>query len=229
MKGYLFPPLIFPLFLLFIFLPFFLLIFIIGASEALSIVFEMPREEALLLFMMIAIGSLINIPITEREGRIVERRYYSFFGIVYRRIEKEKIVIAVNVGGCLIPTILSLKLLFSLPMEAFLLSFLLTTLVTFVSAKPVPNVGIVVPMFIPPLVAAFSAFISAEIFRLNPLLIPKLAFSSGVLGSLFGADILHLKDVKKVGAGIVSIGGAGTFDGIFLTGIFSVIFAVYLL
>ena len=229
MRGYLFPPLTLPLFLLLLVLPFFLLAFVIGASEALSIVFEMSREEAFLLFALIAIGSLINIPIAEREGRIVERRYYSFFGIVYRKIEREKIIIAVNVGGCLIPAILSIKLLISLPVEAFLVSFLLTTIVTFLCARPVPQVGIVVPMFVAPAVAALSAFISAEIFGLPPLLIPKLAFSSGVLGSLFGADILHLKDIERVGAGIVSIGGAGTFDGIFLTGIFSVIFAVYLL
>ncbi len=227
MRRYLFPTLVLPLFLMFVFLPFFLLLFIIGATEALSIVFEMPTEDALLIFFMIVIGSLINIPVAEKEGRIVEKRY-SFFGLVYAIREREKIIIAVNVGGCLIPALLALRLLFSIPLNAFLLAFILTTIITYISAKPVAYVGIAVPMFIPPLIAALSAYLSAEIFNLSPIIIPKLAFSSGVLGSLFGADILHLKDIEKIGGGVASIGGAGTFDGIFLTGIFSVIFALYL-
>lgn len=51
-----------------------------------------------------------------------------------------------------------------------------------------------------------------------------VAFIAGVIGPLIGADLLHLKDVGKLGAGMVSIGGAGTFDGIVL----SAIFAAYL-
>ncbi len=228
MRRYIFPPLILPLFLIFVFLPFFLLLFVIGATETLSIVFDMPKEDTLLIFLMIVIGSLINIPIAEKEGKVVERRY-SFFGLVYAIRERKKIVIAVNVGGCVIPTILSLKLLTTIPLNAFAIAFVLTTLVTYLSAKPIPHVGIAIPMFIPPLVAALSAYISAEIFGLSQLMIPKLAFSCGVLGSLFGADILHLKDIEKIGSGVASIGGAGTFDGIFLTGLFSVIFALFLL
>ncbi|WP_457549779.1 DUF1614 domain-containing protein [Archaeoglobus sp.] len=61
--------------------------------------------------------------------------------------------------------------------------------------------------------------------NLPTFILTKLAFSSGVLSALVGADILHLKDIEKIGSGIVSIGGAGTFDGIFLTGVFSVIFS----
>ena len=45
---------------------------------------------------------------------------------------------------------------------------------------------------------------------------------------LFGADIMHLKDLEKIGSGVVSIGGAGTFDGIFLTGVFAVVFSLFL-
>jgi uncharacterized membrane protein len=34
-----------------------------------------------------------------------------------------------------------------------------------------------------------------------------------------GADQRHLKDIQKISAGVASIGGAGTFDGIVLSGI----------
>jgi uncharacterized membrane protein len=40
-----------------------------------------------------------------------------------------------------------------------------------------------------------------------------------VLGPLIGADLLHLRDIEELETGIASIGGAGTFDGIVLSGI----------
>ncbi|HXZ68352.1 MAG TPA: DUF1614 domain-containing protein, partial [Alphaproteobacteria bacterium] len=40
-----------------------------------------------------------------------------------------------------------------------------------------------------------------------------------VAGPLIGADLFHLRDIKASPVGIASIGGAGTFDGIVLSGI----------
>jgi uncharacterized membrane protein len=48
------------------------------------------------------------------------------------------------------------------------------------------------------------------------------------LGTLIGADILNLKKIRNLGAPVASIGGAGTFDGIFLTGILAVILSAFL-
>ena len=39
------------------------------------------------------------------------------------------------------------------------------------------------------------------------------------LGALIGVDILNLPRIRELGAPVVSIGGAGTFDGIFPSGI----------
>ncbi|HKJ83537.1 MAG TPA: DUF1614 domain-containing protein, partial [Mariprofundaceae bacterium] len=50
-----------------------------------------------------------------------------------------------------------------------------------------------------------------------------LAYIAGTTGVIIGADLLHLKDIAKLGAPVVSIGGAGTFDGIVLTGIVAVL------
>jgi uncharacterized membrane protein len=52
-----------------------------------------------------------------------------------------------------------------------------------------------------------------------------LAYISGSLGTLIGADLLNLDKLQGLGAPIASIGGAGTFDGIFLTGIVAVLMA----
>ena len=52
-----------------------------------------------------------------------------------------------------------------------------------------------------------------------------LAYIAGSLGTLIGADLTNLDKVRGLGAPVASIGGAGTFDGIFLTGILAVLLA----
>jgi len=46
---------------------------------------------------------------------------------------------------------------------------------------------------------------------------------SGTLGTLLGADIMNLNEIRDLGAPVASIGGAGTFDGVFLSGLISVL------
>jgi uncharacterized membrane protein len=53
-----------------------------------------------------------------------------------------------------------------------------------------------------------------------------LAYIGGSIGVLVGADLLNLGKLRELGAPIASIGGAGTFDGIFLTGVLAVLIAV---
>ena len=52
-----------------------------------------------------------------------------------------------------------------------------------------------------------------------------VAYVAGTLGTLTGADVLNLPRVRSLGAPVVSIGGAGTFDGVFLTGLAAVLLA----
>ena len=52
-----------------------------------------------------------------------------------------------------------------------------------------------------------------------------VAFVAGVLGPLVGADLMLLKDITRVSAGMLSIGGAGTFDGIVLSGMLAALLA----
>jgi uncharacterized membrane protein len=93
------------------------------------------------------------------------------------------------------------------------LASLVNIVVCYLLARPVPGLGIAMPGFVPPLVAAAMALVLA------PAQAAPVAFIVGVLGPLIGADLLHIKDVTKIAkTGIASIGGAGTF-GIVLSGI----------
>ena len=84
-------------------------------------------------------------------------------------------------------------------------------------ARPVPGVGIAIPLFVPPLVAAATGLLLA------PDHAPALAYIAGTMGCLIGADLLNLHRLPGLGAPVASIGGAGTFDGIFFTGIIAVL------
>jgi uncharacterized membrane protein len=75
-------------------------------------------------------------------------------------------------------------------------------------------VGIVMPAFVPPLVAVVSAVLLAPTGHSA-----SVAYVAGSMGTLIGADLLNWKEFRKLGAQMISIGGAGIFDGIFLVGI----------
>jgi len=229
MRDYVFPPLILPLFILLIIFPLLLIMFVFTGTAVFQLVFGVDSGTALLIFMLIVFGSFVNIPLYERQG-IEYETTYRIFGLIYAVRKRRKIIVAVNLGGCVFPSILAFKatidLLSHIPFTAWLAAFLLTSAVIYLFAKPVPNVGIVVPMLIPPLTAAVFGLMILILTESHLALLPKLAFSTGVLSALFGADVLHLKDLNRIGSGVVSIGGAGTFDGIFLTGIFAVVFSI---
>ncbi len=89
-------------------------------------------------------------------------------------------------------------------------------------AHVVPGVGVTLPIFIPPFAAAFISVILT--FRKRRYA-PTLAYVSGTLGTLIGADLLNLPRIAEAGAKVASIGGAGTFDGIYLTGIIAALLA----
>jgi uncharacterized membrane protein len=129
-------------------------------------------------------------------------------------------LLAVNLGGAVIPSLLSLYLLgHAANPVGYLLATAAVTGVVHRLARPVPGFGIAVPLFIPPLAAAAAALLLA------PGESAAAAYVAGTLGCLLGADLLHLRQIPALGAPVASIGGAGTFDGVFLTGILAVFLA----
>jgi uncharacterized membrane protein len=83
------------------------------------------------------------------------------------------------------------------------------------ASSSIPGVGIAIPIFIP-LIAA--AAVTARTRQA-----PALAYIAGTLGCLIGADLLNIPRARWSWSAIASIGGAGTFDGIFFTGIVAVL------
>ena len=84
-------------------------------------------------------------------------------------------------------------------------------------ARPVAGMGIAVPALVPPLIAAAAAL------AIQPGHAAALAYIAGSLGTLIGGDLLNLHKLGELGASVASIGGAGTFDGVFLSGIVAVV------
>jgi len=180
-----------------------------------------------LIYLGLAIiGSAINLPLTTIQGLPPEQvphpplppwMRWRFRQIPYRGFT----LIALNVGGAVLPTVMALAILTSGRID--LLDALLgTAVVTALSkwlSRPLPGVGIAMPILAAPLAAALTALAIA------PEAAPALAFVSGTFGVLIGADLLNWRAIPKMGAPVASIGGAGTFDGIFMTGIVAVLLA----
>jgi len=184
--------------------------------------------------MIILVGSLLgswlNIPV----ARVYTRKDVStshtveFFGISFRVPEVTQVrsptTVAINVGGALIPIAISAYLFIMSPsiIPPGLISVAIVAIVMYSVARPIKGVGIAAPALVAPLIAALCAIILAPFYSSYP---SYVAYVSGVLGTLIGADLAHLKDVFKSAPRIAAIGGAGTFDGIFLSGIIAAILA----
>lgn len=221
-----FPP--FLLFFLFVFIVMLLLAFGLVQLGLFTWAFSRLGIAPHYLFALLTLcilGSMINIPLRRIriEDDMDEFHVVSFFGMRFRppRLKRpNEMVLAVNVGGAVIPSILSLYLLVTSPHPIRMLTALGAVIyVVYRIARPVQGVGIALPMFIPPLVAALAAV------AFNYEWAAPTAYTAGTLGTLIGADILHLDKLKQLRAPVASIGGAGTFDGIFLTGILAVLLA----
>ena len=177
---------------------------------------------ALLLFSLL--GSYVNIPIYQlpaaeiRSGGTVF--FYGMPYVVPMITGAPVTVIAVNLGGAVIPTILSFYLI--VKNRLFLSGLVGSALAAVIfhrMAHLVPGVGIALPVLIPALVALAIGLLFSRGHA------PALAYVVGTLGILIGADLTNLGKIGGHGVPVASIGGAGTFDGIFLTGILAVLLA----
>ena len=187
----------------------------------------LPPELAFMALLAALIGSYINIPITRIATSIRHApEIVSTFGVRYRvptGYPTDSTIVAVNVGGAIVPILISIYVLMHTPgiIGPAILGTAIVALVVHRFARPIPGLGIATPMFIPPIVAAAAGyFLGFSAHHAD-----GIAFVSGVMGTLIGADLLNLGQLHDLGAPVASIGGAGTFDGIFLTGIVAVLLA----
>jgi len=212
------------------------------------------------------LGSMVNIPLTRRRIQLVDPRVAGMPAwlrwmlpiVHYYPPAVVEQVIAVNVGGAVVPVVFSAYLL-TLPTTKLLATLSATAIVAVVAkllARPMPGVGITLPTFIPPLIAAVAAHFLVVAMGGPLASAAPVAYIAGTLGTLIGADLLNLPRILRgslvqggaqsgrmsgssvdpiwdlSGEGrtapkfIASIGGAGIFDGIFLTSILAPILAV---
>ena len=219
----------FPLALPFVLGLFLLIVFLVAVVEVgiLGYAYEkvgVDRRWVFTLLMLSLVGSGVNIPVAELPPeRVLSGEEVVFFGMRYVVPIVEdwpRTVIAINVGGAVIPTLLSLYLVVKNGLWApSLVAVAVVAAIVHALARPVRGVGIAVPGLVPPLVAATTAL------AMSRRSAPALAYVAGSLGTLIGADLLNLGRIRGLGAPIASIGGAGTFDGIFMSGILAVLLA----
>lgn len=186
-----------------------------------------PTLAPVMVFLMF-VGSLINIPVLrESVPYPLPRHPLNIWGLerywpdLQQQLSER--VIAINVGGFVLPILLvTYEILLILRHRPDLLlvlgtAVLVNVLLCYQLARPIPQIGITLPAFIPGIVAAISALAMA------PDMAPPIAFCAGVLGPVIGADLMNLKQIRRTQVGMASIGGAGTFDGIVISGLLAVL------
>jgi uncharacterized membrane protein len=218
------------------FVTLFMLPYLIFAGALVGRALSIPSYLVFIIFLLSLFGSQINIKLKETRSLqpSITYRTVNFFGIQCRIPEagygNKKMVIAINLGGAIIPLLLSLFIIFysvpaleqnlTLAYLKILVAFIIVTFVVHHFAKPIKGLGIAIPSFIPPITAALtSAILFSLVAETNPFII---AYVAGTLGTLVGADLLNINKIPKLGAPMVSIGGAGVFDGVYITGVMAI-------
>lgn len=209
-----------------VFLSLFLVIFVqLGIFGIVLEKVGLSPDSAMLLLSSTLFGSMINLPLFtitstantfSKNVRPPPRLLFS-----HAQPFTGKIVIAINVGGALIPVFFSLYLIFfhQLNPLQFVPAIIVVSFTSYIFSRPIKGLGIGMPIFIAPVIAALVALI------ISPDQSAPLAYICGTLGVLIGADLFRLKDIKQMAIPVAAIGGAGTFDGIFFTGIVAVLLA----
>jgi uncharacterized membrane protein len=210
----------------FVFLISFLIVFV--QMGALTIAFGklgLSQHSAFLLLFASLFGSAINLPLFTVKSHPtpldqVPERFRELVRQAMRRYDGRTLV-AINVGGGLIPIAFSLYLLRHnpIPPGEALIAVALVAIVCYAFSRPIPGLGVGMPIFVAPAAAALVAL------AVNGDVAAPLAYICGTLGVLVGADLMRTGNIRRMGVPIASIGGAGTFDGIFLTGIVAVLLA----
>jgi uncharacterized membrane protein len=208
----------------------FLLAFFVALVQfdIIAVAFEklnLSRESGYLLFMSALIGSMINLPLFRMRRRqtprgVAEDATGAPFGM-REAPGAPQVTVAVNVGGCLIPASFSFYLFAHGAMGAAQTWMAVATvaLVSYWSSRPMRGIGVVMPFLVAPVTAVLVASLLDHEQR------APLAYIGGTLGVLLGADLFRLRDIRGLGAPVASIGGAGTFDGVFITGLLAVLLA----
>ncbi|HLY96903.1 MAG: DUF1614 domain-containing protein [Sideroxydans sp.] len=204
----------------------FLIIFVqIGMITIAFDKLGLSAESAYLLLLCTLAGSLINLPLFSLKadseappGIPLELMQWPFFKVPPAT---DKILVVINVGGAVVPVAFSLYLITHNALNPLQIAAAVAgvALIARAISRPMLGIGIGMPTLIAPVAAALLATM------IDPEQRAPLAYISGTLGVLIGADLLRLNDIRRLGSPFAAIGGAGTFDGVYVTGLLAVLLA----
>lgn len=209
--------------------------FVVDAMRMALENLHLAPNTAILVILGMFAGSLLNLPIyriPRAEPQPVDRLALLGFAGQFPALQRMRAetIIAVNVGGCVIPLALAayqgtfVWAAGAWAVWATVIASVVSILVCYRFARPVPGVGIMMPALAPPLASILVAWMllgTADFYAARP----SAAFIAGVLGPLVGADLMHLGEIRNTPTGMLSFGGAGTFDGIVISGLVAAYFA----
>jgi uncharacterized membrane protein len=141
--------------------------------------------------------------------------------------------VGISIGGALIPLLLCGRLLWNnrVGLAEVAIGTTIVAYVTYFLTRAEEGVGIVADIewaFAPALAAGLY---SMSTFWMDMTKAAPLAYASGVLGTLVGADVFHLAEILSYdapdeGFAMLSVGGANIFDMVYITGIVAVVVAI---
>jgi uncharacterized membrane protein len=233
-KNIFFLPVSLPFFIFLLALPFVLLAVTAllewSPGLALQKVLGLSIFESVVLYLTILVGGVVNLPVFEFKSRQdSEQRYVSYLGRKYSLPvwHGHNTVVSVNLGGSVFALLASAYFVLSLQPLTVLLSTAIVTMGIFLLSKPSRSVGYYVSAIFPPLLSPGVALLALYLYGGGLYNCARLAFVSAVVGTILGTMLLNMLRLQKLSANSISVGGFGTFDGIFLTGVLSTIVACF--
>lgn len=196
--------------------------------QVLTIAFAklgLSEQSAYFLLLTTLVGSLLNLPLftidSDFSGESTMPSEILAWAKRRQYMRPGKTVVLVNIGGCIVPVTFSGYLFVTnvIPLFQAVICIAVVSVVAYAVSRPVRGLGIGMPILFAPLAAATIAYVLAADHA------APLAYIGGTIGVLIGADLLRFKDIRRLGAPFASIGGAGSFDGIFISGLLAVLLA----
>ena len=182
----------------------------LGSIDSVQAKLQIDQKELAIGMALATFGSLLGLQLFSFESRDQE--------------DHPPIMLGINLGGAVVPLVFLLHF-FNLQPPATIDMIILTLLVTAV-VYPMSRFdrkrGMIVYLF----GAVVFAAVGALLLDSENYLV--LAYSSAVLGTLIGGDLLHLPQIRKLAerrANTIIIGGGGVLDAIFLSGLLAMMTA----
>lgn len=196
-----------------------------GQLELLGLAFHalgLSRSATYALVSASMVGSLVNVPlcrISKTRSDYWNQQWPQWDIRWPKGTFTDSTTILLNLGGGLVPVAFALYIVTHrhVPWRDLTAALALVTLISYAFSHVETGLGVVMPAMVAPLAAALAAL---WLMPENPA---PLAYVSGTLGVLLGADVLRLRQATQHDCSAVSIGGAGPLDGIFITGILAVL------